>query len=118
MKYLKQFGIILGLSFIGEILHELIPLTIPASIYGLVLMFVGLCLGIIKVKDVKETGYFLIEVMPFMFIPAAVGLIEVWENLASLLLPFTVITVVSTILVMGISGRVTQHVILRERKGK
>lgn len=118
MKYLKQFGIILGFSFIGEVLHELIPLTIPASIYGLLLLFISLCIGLVKVKDVKETGYFLIEVMPLMFIPAAVGLIEVWENLAALLLPFAVITVVSTILVFGISGRVTQYVILRERKEK
>ena len=79
MKYLQQFGIILAVSFVGELLNYAIPLSIPASIYGLVLMFVCLCMKWIKLEDVKETAVFLIEIMPLMFIPAAVGLITSWN---------------------------------------
>ena len=115
MKYIRQFLIILCVSFIGEALRFVLPLPIPASIYGLVLMFAALCTGVIKLESVKETANYLIEIMPLMFIPAGVGLLEAWGTLKQVFVPVLVITVVSTVLVMGISGRVTQSVI---RKGK
>lgn len=114
MKYIKQFLIILLISFIGEGLNYLIPAPIPASIYGMVILFVCLCTKIIKLDDVKDTGLFLIEIMPLMFIPAGVGLMKSWGVLKSLLIPVLVITVVSLVAVMGISGRVSQSII----KGK
>lgn len=114
MKYIKQFLIILLISFIGEGLNYLIPAPIPASIYGMVILFVCLCTKIIKLDDVKNTGLFLIEIMPLMFIPAGVGLMKSWGVLKSLLIPVLVITVVSLVAVMGISGRVSQSII----KGK
>lgn len=110
MKYMKQFGIILFITFMGEILKMLIPLPVPASIYGLILMLLALITGIVHVDDVKLAGRFLIEIMPMMFIPAAVGIIVAWSVLKPILFPVVVITIVSTILVMGISGRVTQFV--------
>ena len=82
MKYLRQFGIILAVTCAGEIMKYFIPLPIPGSIYGLILMFVLLLLRVIKVEHVKETGEFLIEIMPLMFIPAGVGLITSWEQAA------------------------------------
>ena len=78
MKYLKQFLIIILVSCIGEILNYYIPLPIPASIYGLVLMLLLLCLKIIPLGAVKDGAEFLINIMPVMFIPAAVGLLEAW----------------------------------------
>ena len=42
MKYIRQFGIILLITFIGEIMHELIPIPVPAGIYGIVLLFTAL----------------------------------------------------------------------------
>jgi len=74
MKFLIQFLIIIAFSFAGELLHFLLPLPIPASIYGIILLFGALELKWIKVKDIRETSSFLIAVMPVMFIPAAVGL--------------------------------------------
>jgi len=94
-------------------LHALIPLQIPASIYGLVLLFVALMAGWIRLPQVQETAKFLIEIMPLMFIPAGVGLIESWGELQPILIPVLVIMVVSTVLVMGISGGVTQGIIRR-----
>ena len=111
MKYARQFAIILVISMIGEILNRIVPLPIPASIYGLILMFAALRAGIIKLNAVKETGYFLIEIMPVMFIPAAVGLLETWGLLRQVWLPFCVITLLSTIAVMAVAGHVTQGVL-------
>lgn len=116
MKYLKQFGIIVLLSFIGEIIHELIPLPIPASIYGIIILFLCLEFKVISVDSIKEVSSFLIEIMPVMFIPAAVGLIESWQMIKSAWLQYTVITVVSTFAVMLAAGKTVQFI--RQRMGK
>ena len=80
MKYIKQFGIILLISFLGEILRAVIPLPIPASIYGLVLMLAALMTHLLPLEAVQDSGKFLIEIMPLMFIPAAVGLLDSWSD--------------------------------------
>lgn len=116
MKYLRQLLIILIFSFIGELLHSLIPIQVPASIYGLVLLFIALLTGIIQLPQVKEAAKYLIEIMPLMFIPAGVGLLESWGDLKSILIPVLILLVVSTILVMGISGKVTQGMIQRSKR--
>lgn len=117
MKWLKQFGIILGVSFLGEILEECIPLPIPASIYGIILLFLCLKLHVLPYASVRETGTFLIEIMPLMFIPAAVGLLESWDVIHPSWLEYIAVTVLSTFVVMIISGRITQFVI-RRKKGE
>ena len=73
MKYLRQFMIIMIISFVGEVLKYLIPLPVPASIYGLVIMLVLLQTNLLPLESIKEAGLFLVEIMPVMFIPAAVG---------------------------------------------
>ena len=115
MKYLKQFGIILAISFVSELMNMFIPLPVPASIYGIVILFLLLISKILPVESVREAGYFLIEIMPVMFIPAGVGLVEEWTGIKMYLLEYVVITVVSTVAVMAVSGIVTQAVI---RHGK
>ena len=79
MKYLHQFMVIIGITFVGELLKYMLPLPIPASIYGMVIMFIGLMTGFIKLDSVKDVGKFLIEIMPVMFIPAGVGLMSSWH---------------------------------------
>lgn len=100
----------------GEALRMLLPLPIPASVYGLVLMLIALMTGIIKIHQIKEVSAFLIEIMPVMFIPAGAGLVESWSALKPICVQVVVIMFVSTIVVMVISGRVTQFVIRRNRK--
>lgn len=118
MKYMRQFGIILGVTCLGEILKYFIPLPIPGSIYGLLLMLVFLMSGVLKLEQVKETGEFLIEIMPLMFIPAAVGLLTSWEQLSGILVPVSIITVTTTFLVMIVTGKVTDFVIGRKKGEK
>ena len=117
MKYISEFGIIIVISLIGELLNYLIPLPIPSSIYGLVIMFLCLHFKIVKVADVKKTAVFLIEIMPLMFIPAAVGIIESWDIIKPNVIAYAIITIVSTVLVMAVAGRVTQWVIRHSKKG-
>ena len=112
MKYMRQFLLILLFSFVGEGLKKLLPFPVPASIYGLVLLFVALEVRIVKIAAVRDTG----KIMPLMFVPAGVGLITSWEALAPILVPVVVIMVVSTVVVMAVSGKVTQFV-MRKKGG-
>lgn len=118
MKFLKQFGIILAITFAGELLRAILPFPIPVSIYGLLLLLFLLGTHILPLSAVQDAGKFLIEIMPVLFVPAAVGLLDNWSALQAVLLPISVITVVTTIFVMIITGRVTQSVLERERKEK
>lgn len=118
MKYISQFLIIIGFSFAGELLHWLLPLPIPASIYGIILLFTALELKWVKVSDIKETSTLLISTMPIMFLPPAVGLMESWGIIKGSLLQYGIITVVSTFAVMAAAGWTTQLMIRRSnRKG-
>ena len=119
MKYVKEFGIILIVSLVGELLNYFLPLPlpIPASIYGLVLMFLCLMLGVIKLSDVHDTACFLIEIMPIMFIPPAVGLMASWDVIQANLVAYLIIAAVTTIVVMAVSGLVTQAVLKKGKKG-
>lgn len=98
-------------------MKALLPFPVPASIYGLVLLFFALELHIIKVDAVLETGRFLIDIMPLMFIPAGVGLMDSWSALKPILAPVAVIMAVSTFAVLVVSGRITQAVMRRKRPG-
>lgn len=111
MKYLKQFTVILFFAFIGEALHFLLPLQIPASIYGLIVLFLFLYKKIILPEDIKETALFLIEIMPLFFIPSAAGLMRIWNLIAAICVPLTMIVVITTFAVIAVTGKAVQVVI-------
>lgn len=118
MRYLKQLIIILGITFIGEALNYALPLPVPASIYGLIIMLTLLCTGVLKVDSVREVSSFLLEVMPIMFIPAAAGIIKQWSYIKPILIPCIIVMIFVTIIVMAVTGVVTQRIInLRNRGG-
>ena len=118
MKYIYQFFIILLVTFTGEILHYFIPIPVPASIYGLIIMLVLLSTGIVKLDNVEKTSDFLIDIMPLMFIPGGVKLITVWVDIKPILLPLIVITVVSTVIVMAVTGKTTEFIMKFDKRMK
>ena len=120
MKYVWQLVIILGVSFIGEVLNNLIPLPVPASIYGLVIMFVLLLAKVIKVETIRETSNFFLVTMPILFVVAGVGVIDYWDIIKPILLPAFIIMIVVTIIIMVATGYLTQWLIKtsEKRRGK
>jgi holin-like protein len=115
---LKQFGLIIAFSFVGEILHAVLPLPVPASIYGIVLLFICLRAHVLHVIQIRETSSFLIEAMPVMFIPSAVGIMDSWSIISQSLIPYVVIIAVALIVVMAVSGLTTQYLIRRSERRK
>ena len=108
MKYLKQLLIILLFTMIGELLAYVVPLPIPAAIYGLVLLLIALCSGLLKPEAISETARFLIQIMSVLFVAPTVGILSQWGLIAPNLVPIVVIMVVTTVLVFAVSGLVTR----------
>ena len=116
MKFIKQLLIILSISFLAEVMEYLIPIPVAASIYGLLLMLIGLITKIIPLEKVEGAADFLVEIMPILFIPPTVGIMASVEALKQMLVPLCVISVVSTILIMGVTGSVSQRIIRRSNQ--
>lgn len=116
MKYVFQFARIMGFCLLGELLHAVLPLPVPASIYGLVLLAAALLTGIVKIEQVKQTGDFLSGLFPVLFIPTVAGVMEVWELIQGNLLPIVIALVPVTWAVMAVAGKVTQGIMDRGEK--
>ena len=108
VKYIFQFARITAFCLAGEILAVVLPLPIPASVYGLLLMVAALKTGVLKLDQVRETGLFLTGIFPLLFVPAAAGVVELGSQLMDLLLPAVLAIVPITALVMAVTGMVAQ----------
>ncbi len=117
MKFIRQLAILLTFCFVSEVLHEIIPLPIPGSIYGMVLLFAALQCGLVKLSSISESAHFFVDVMTITFIPSAASLLICWDILKPVFLPYVIITFISTFLAFGVTGRVTQA-IMHRGKGK
>lgn len=116
MKFIKESAIIFGITLAGEILNAALPLPIPTGVYGLFLLLILLCTGIVKLQDVETAGGFLLDIMPILFVPATVGLMENYVELRAILIPLVVISVVSMLVVMIVTGKVAELIMRKDHR--
>ena len=116
MKLIFEFARIAAFCFAGEVCHLVLPLPIPASVYGLLLLLAALRLGIVKLEQVKEVGLFLTGIFPLLFVPAAAGVMELWAEMGEMLLPIVIAIIPVTVLVLVSAGRTTQAMTGRKKK--
>ena len=108
MQYIRQAIYIFGFSFLGEVLNRLIPLPIPASIYGMVLLFAALSLRMVKLEQVRDAGGCLTSILPVLFVAPLVSLMDHWQLLRENLVPLAVIATGTTITTFAVAGFVTK----------
>lgn len=101
MKLLCQFGVIFGVCWVSQILENLLPFPFPGSVIGMVLLFVLLATGVLRLEHVREKADFLLANMAFFFLPAGVSVMNYFDVLDSALVPLLVICLVTTVLVFG-----------------
>lgn len=118
LERIKELFWIFGFSLAGELAHHLLPLPVPASIYGLLGLLAALKAGWLHPAKVERTADFLVEIMPLLFVPAGVGLVASWEDLRPVLVPMLLITLVSTVLVFGVTGVVAQRLLDRKKEAR
>ena len=116
MKYLTQFLRITAFTLAGELLQRVIPLPVPASVYGLTLLFAALCAGVVKLEQVKDAAGVLISILPILFVPTAVGILENWAMIQADVIPIVLLALISTVVTFGIAGRITQSLRKKEEK--
>lgn len=116
IKYSKQIVIIAIITLMAHFLNAYIPIKLPASIYGLILLFIALWTKLIKLDDIKEIGDFLILIMPLLIVTMGVGLVDTWADLQSFLIPAIVIAILTTILVLGVTGVIADAIMRRYQK--
>ena len=114
MKYFPQFLIILAFSLAGELLQALIPLPIPASIYGMVLLFIALCTGLLKQEKVAVAADWLISVMPLLFIAPSANILVYFDLIAPSLASILAVIVTSTLVILAVAGTVTRLLVKKE----
>lgn len=114
MKYLSQCAYIFGFTFLGEVCHALLPLPIPAAIYGLCLLFLALCVGLVKPEQVSGVSKFLIAVMGILFVAPGVNLMDSVALLRGNLVGIVVVVLASTVVVFAAAGLITQWILGRE----
>lgn len=111
MKYIKEGAILFGITLAGEGLNYVLPLPVPSGVYGLFLLLALLCSGILKLSQIEAAGNFLLDIMPVLFIPASAGLMESYADMKVILIPLVVICVVSTLVVMAVTGKTAEWMI-------
>ncbi|MDE7220690.1 MAG: CidA/LrgA family protein [Oscillospiraceae bacterium] len=118
MKYLQQAVIIAAITFAAEIIKYFVPLPVPASIYGLILLFVLLKTGLLKLGQIEDVGGLLLELMPLLLVPASVSFLTVLDTIQGMLLPVLIMGFIGTTVVMIVTGSVSQWIIRRSGKEK
>lgn len=118
MDYLMQFGIIIGISFFGTFLNSIIPLPVPGSVWGMIVMFILLCLKVIKLEQVEKAADFLLSIMTVMFVPVGAGLITSYGAIKSEIFKIFGVIIISTVISFFITGKVAQLVINMQKGGK
>lgn len=104
MRLLRQFLIVLIICFIGEVLNKVVHIPLPGSIIGMILLFIFLFTGVIRLEMIDEISKFLIDHLAFFFIPSGVGLLAYMGIISENFIPIIAICLITTILVMVVTG--------------
>lgn len=116
MNYIFQLAIIFGISFLGEVLNAILPLPVPASVYGLAILFLLLCTKIVKLEQVETVSEYLMAIMPLFFIEPTVGIINSYGLVKGSILTLFLACFLSFVAVVAVTGMVSQAMIRFQKK--
>ena len=111
-----EIAIIFGICLISEGISSLLPIPFPASVLSMLILLALLLSGVVQDRHIRRTCGFFTSNMAFFFIPPCVGILEHMSTLTAVLIPFLVISIVTTPLVYLVTAWVIQ-LIMRTQKG-
>ena len=117
MSVMGELGLIFGICLVGELIAALLPVAFPASVISMVLLMLLLLCGVVKEGHISVVSKFLVANMGICFIPALVGVLEYGEVLKRQLIPFVILTLITTPIVYGATAWSVQ-LLIRFRRGK
>ncbi len=121
MKIIRQIGIIFTVCWLSILVEKILPFAFPASVIGMILLFICLLTGVLKIEHIQEKADFLLENMAFFFVPAGVSIINYFDVLENTWIQLVVICVISTVVTFAVTAwsvKLTVRLLgrLRERR--
>ena len=115
MRVLLQLALILGICYAGELLNAHTEIPIPGNILGMLILLLLLCLKIIKLEQIREVSDFFLKRLSFFFLPPAIGLMLVGEDVKSQWPLLLFLCIVITIVTMVTTGWAVQLLSKKEK---
>lgn len=100
----RGFAILLLVQFVGEMISRGLKIPVPGNVIGMGLLLLALLAGVIRLEWVEEAADLLLSHLALFFVPAGVGVMVYFELIGREWLPIVVATVVSTFVVMAVTG--------------
>lgn len=117
MKHLFSLMLFFGISVLGDFISNITRIPVPGNILGMIMLFVLLCLKVVKLEDIKKTGTFLIDNMLLFILPSAVGIIATYYMVADKIVLYVLMNIITTILVFIVTAYSAQGLIkIREKR--
>ena len=122
VNMILQCGVLFAFLALGELVVMATGIPVPSSIIGMLLLAAGLKAGVVKLSQVEKMANFLVHNLGFFFVPAGIGLMSCFGIIRGGLLPIIGASVVSTVIIIVVTGRVHQWVrhlnVVRGRRGR
>ncbi|MFD8018253.1 antiholin-like murein hydrolase modulator LrgA [Staphylococcus warneri] len=99
--------------FISKIIEAVMPIPMPASVIGLVLLFIALCTGIVKLEQVESVGTALTNNISFLFVPAGISVINSLPILSKSPILIILLIIISTIFLLVCTGYASQLLVTK-----
>lgn len=103
-SFLQQAFIFALIMLLANGLALIMPIPVPASVIGMVLLFVGLCTKIIKLEQVEELSNSLSRVITFLFVPSGISLINSLDIMQQYGLQILFVILVATLALLASTG--------------
>lgn len=110
MGKLYQFGLYILILFVGVFLKMVIPAPIPPAVYGMIILYFLLSVNVVKSDDIKPITEKLLDIMPFLFVPAGVAMINEIGKLKGKILLILLLLFITTFIILFVTGHVVQLV--------
>ena len=108
MRVLLQLALILGICYAGDLIHDYTGIPVPGNILGMLILLLLLCLKIVKLDQIREVSDFFLKRLSFFFLPPAIGLMLVGDDVKNQWPLLLFLCIVITIVTMAITGWTVQ----------
>ena len=116
MRILLQIAQILGICYAGDLIHDYTGIPVPGNILGMLILLLLLCLKIVKLDQIKEVSDFFLKRLSFFFLPPAIGLMLVGDDVKNQWPILLLLCIAITIVTMAMTGWTVQLLSLKDKQ--
>ncbi|MDP4525411.1 antiholin-like murein hydrolase modulator LrgA [Bacillus halotolerans] len=116
--FLTQAFIFAVVMLVSNMISAFVPIPIPASVVGLVLLFLLLCLKVIKLEQVETLGASLTSLIGFLFVPSGISVMNSLGVMQQYGLQIVLVILLATIILLGATGLFSQLILTLSGKRK